>query len=717
VTQSGVNGRTFNYSSLGRLLNATNPESGFVSYTYDPNGNVQTRVRNGVTTTNSYNELDQITDKIYSDYNSARPTPWVHYGYNKGWLTSVTAGCTIYQYTAFDALGRVTSSQQTTNNFPYTFQQYTYNLIDGITSMTLPSGRAVYTSNDSAGRPICVSGSPNCTGTQYASQVSYAPHGAIQQLTLGNLLVEQTCYNPRLQPVAIRLGASATANCANAGADPLNLFYDYGTTLNNGNLLHQTISRGSQGWYQTYLYDGVNRLTYASEANSFNLNQVYWTQNYNYSPSGNRAVTGYLPNSGGTPQYLTEYDTNNRWLGAVHDAAGNQTTLPTGSFTYDAENRLTTATESYMPAISYSYDGDGRRVTKTVGTASTVFVYDAQGQLAAEYSTVPPTVAGTLYLTPDHLGSTRLVTGGTQQCFDYLPFGEELANGTFGRGSCFPNGMYPINPSPDAVTEKFTGKERDAETGLDYFGARYMSAAQGRFTGTDPSSGTILHVLNPQRWNMYAYALNNPLLYTDPTGRDAINVNFKKEVPFFGHNGIVAVDRKDGSAMYARLGPDCEPCTEGPGVVRSLLLKTKVEFQSDGLPTDASYRALTKELARTEGQDPATVRMNYFITSDAETAALKHWISWMQSRSDSRNAPYYQIRQLNCAVFCIGGLITAGVLGRESEVYKIPNLLFGLLSNLANENYENGRHEKPKKVKACVTTPAIGGGTDTTCDQ
>lgn len=56
----------------------------------------------------------------------------------------------------------------------------------------------------------------------------------------------------------------------------------------------------------------------------------------------------------------------------------------------------------------------------------------------------------------------------------------------------------------------FTGKERDGETGLDFFGARYMSAAQGRFTSPDPMNlgGRIRY---PQTWNMYAYTLNNPL--------------------------------------------------------------------------------------------------------------------------------------------------------------------------------------------------------------
>lgn len=68
-----------------------------------------------------------------------------------------------------------------------------------------------------------------------------------------------------------------------------------------------------------------------------------------------------------------------------------------------------------------------------------------------------------------------------------------------------------------AIVGQFTGKERDAETGLDYFGARYMSSAQGRFTSPDPllSSG---RPWAPQTWNRYAYGLNNPLRYTDPTG-------------------------------------------------------------------------------------------------------------------------------------------------------------------------------------------------------
>ncbi len=57
---------------------------------------------------------------------------------------------------------------------------------------------------------------------------------------------------------------------------------------------------------------------------------------------------------------------------------------------------------------------------------------------------------------------------------------------------------------------KFTGKEPDQETGLDYFEARYMSAAQGRFMSPDPeNAGAVAG--NPQSWNAYSYVVNNPL--------------------------------------------------------------------------------------------------------------------------------------------------------------------------------------------------------------
>jgi RHS repeat-associated protein len=73
----------------------------------------------------------------------------------------------------------------------------------------------------------------------------------------------------------------------------------------------------------------------------------------------------------------------------------------------------------------------------------------------------------------------------------------------------------------EACASRFTGKERDAESGLDYFGARYMSSSMGRFMSPDSSGYSGL--TNPQSWNLYAYTLNNPLRYDDPTGHTVEN--------------------------------------------------------------------------------------------------------------------------------------------------------------------------------------------------
>jgi RHS repeat-associated protein len=75
----------------------------------------------------------------------------------------------------------------------------------------------------------------------------------------------------------------------------------------------------------------------------------------------------------------------------------------------------------------------------------------------------------------------------------------------------------------DSTRQKFTGKERDSETGLDYFGERYYASTQGRFTACDPLMASAT-TGDPQSWNRYVYVLNNPLRYIDPDGmmqRDA----------------------------------------------------------------------------------------------------------------------------------------------------------------------------------------------------
>lgn len=107
------------------------------------------------------------------------------------------------------------------------------------------------------------------------------------------------------------------------------------------------------------------------------------------------------------------------------------------------------------------------------------------------------------YYDTDALGSIRIVTDAQGQIVarhEFLPFGEELS---------------PQTPPRDK--KLFTSQERDVETGQDYFGARYYRAGLGRFTTVDPGhvNGAVE---DPQSWNAYAYARNNPLRFIDAEG-------------------------------------------------------------------------------------------------------------------------------------------------------------------------------------------------------
>jgi len=125
------------------------------------------------------------------------------------------------------------------------------------------------------------------------------------------------------------------------------------------------------------------------------------------------------------------------------------------------------------------------------------------------------------WLVADQLGTPRMIFDqsgslATTSRHDYLPFGEELLAVTSGRTR--PRGYS----ASDGVKQHFTSKERDNETELDYFGARYYSGALGRFISVDPENFSLT---DPQSMNKYRYALNNPFRYIDPNGGYEIDVH------------------------------------------------------------------------------------------------------------------------------------------------------------------------------------------------
>lgn len=102
-----------------------------------------------------------------------------------------------------------------------------------------------------------------------------------------------------------------------------------------------------------------------------------------------------------------------------------------------------------------------------------------------------------------------------------LPQGFNLPGVTSYNPTMQPRAMMPEYGADDGIRQKFTGQIRDTETNLDYYGARYYNSQHGRFTSVDPENAGA-DPSDPQSWNGYAYARNNPLKYSDPDGREYV---------------------------------------------------------------------------------------------------------------------------------------------------------------------------------------------------
>src|SRR5579875_599419 len=546
VLEDGSRQRTFTYDSLSQLTQAINPESGTINYAYDANGNLTSKTapepnQTGgatVTTTYAYDALNRLTEKSYSD---ATPTVYFNYdGATQSGCTASIADSNPKPYRtgmcdaagseawSYDLMGRVLTDQRTTNSvtrsFVYTYSPY----VDGaVANIAYPSGLSLTYTYDGAGR---FSSAKDQYGNTYVSGscgsgACYAPQGALQSATMdansnfAGFAVTDS-YTKRLQPNELKV--------TNGGTSVMDLSYCFYALSNgacptgtndNGNVMGM-INNMDTTRSQTFTYDSLNRLATGASVNTSGTN--CWSEQYGYDPWGNllsiAKVSGY--SSCAQPDNLSiSVTAANQISGYTYDSAGNLIDIPgTGgaTYTYNAAHEMTTSSAG----VNYVYDGDGNRVEKSSGT---LYWYGVNGAPLEETNLTggwlrdyiffngqriaarTPT-AGLLGFFANHLASTSKLesvssTGTVTLDFDadYYPFG---------RAHQFVDSYDPAF--------KFTGKERDEETGLDNFGARYFTSNMGRFMSPDPLAGRSD---DPQSWNMYAYCRGNPTSLTDPTGR------------------------------------------------------------------------------------------------------------------------------------------------------------------------------------------------------
>lgn len=357
----------------------------------------------------------------------------------------------------------------------------------------------------------------------------------------------------------------------------LQYFYDgsygYGTSGpdNNGNRIFDNtyipLDDQANGWAITrhsYNYDSLNRLASVTEyfiSNTQPESQQF-VRTYGYDRWGNR-------NSSPAPTFEIDTTRNRSYSPGdialpdnqrriTYDKAGNQTRdtyTGYGIATYDGDNHIVAIQDKFAGTSSYTYNANAHRVRRNTSGQETWQIYGMDGELVAEYAanaavgspqkeygylegqlliTGEPVGSKVNWLVSDHLNTPRIVidktgTRANVKRHDYLPFGEELLAGTGGRTPAL--GYV----SGDGVRQQFTSKERDNETGLDYFLARYYSSTQGRFTSPDEFQGGpdelydfavnasanptfYADLANPQSLNKYQYTYNNPTNLGDPDG-------------------------------------------------------------------------------------------------------------------------------------------------------------------------------------------------------
>ncbi len=271
--------------------------------------------------------------------------------------------------------------------------------------------------------------------------------------------------------------------------------------------------------------------------------------------------------------------TNARGVTATpgYDAAGDMQSDGANTYLYDGEGRVCAVSSTLEPGYTtftgYLYDADGNRVAKGAittmscnpatngfqftedyvtgpggeelsmlngsGTWQRTNVYGG-GKLIGTYDLVhnpaytpggsQPAQVPWLHLhLEDALGTRRMQVSGMlanlaqpEMDFQSLPYGDgfsQLAD------------QYADETDDDSSPLHFTGKERDTESGNDYFDARYYASSMGRWLSPDPGRISRNHLFNPQKWNKYNYVLNNPLTMFDPDGQAEVTIQLRAYIP------------------------------------------------------------------------------------------------------------------------------------------------------------------------------------------
>jgi RHS repeat-associated protein len=561
--------RTLEYFDTGDLLSERDATGQIKSQSYDP----LKRVAIG------FNGIGRIliSTHVYS-YDSlpaANPQP----AFSVGRLVRVVdpSGTTDFSYTLEGLLSRKTMS---INGLDPKTIVYTHNFDEKVLAKTLPNGTVVSREYNEDGSTATVA-TPQIRAS-FAEYNARKQVGLREIFTAANnpiwSLKARTTYT---YDAVYNGGHLATLVSEDWIERPLQDYeYQYDRVGNVVRLLDRRsdtdkrVGGVNTDETQGFHYDGTDRLMQATS------NNTYGVLDFDYDPIGNlkkKSGVDFSYNPVGCPnarRCISGTRGTTFVFLAVHDAAGRRISLSEDrdgdglrtewSYLYDMQGRLRAVLRGGAQVLSMKYNYRGDRTQKTFfhapgsSTSPTTTTYSLDREFEIRVSSTSPgqqaetiylvgpdgmqfathTLGGTLAGQPtraavsaarshplsgttshgvpagiwinlsNHLGSTSVVLDiGVGEVTRYLttPHGEVLRTSTFG------------SLGFDISTRKFTGQEHDIESTLTYFGARYYDELTGRFTTADSVIPGGMY--NPQGFNRYAYAYNNPVKYVDPSGR------------------------------------------------------------------------------------------------------------------------------------------------------------------------------------------------------
>ncbi len=540
LTDALGNVRTFTYDAQGNRLSSTDLHEpldtsyGNYTYKYDKNNNlIQKITPNGDTVDYVYDDLNRL---IRESNNS---TTQITYTYDTclngiGQLCSVNRVGSSLKSFSYNNRG-LNSSDLTTLNGKVWSMQYIYDYVGNVVQIKYPDNSIIRYTYNNLGQIIATEKQDLPTGAWQSliTNITYNQLGQKEIVSYANGRTQTYSYDNVHQYQLIRNLLDAPT----LYAYPNFIDTQYKWT-NTGNLSEKNENFNLMNPQKfTYSYDGLSRLTSVNK--TVNAPLVGYTENYSYNAIGNLlSKTGagsYLYNGTvlgvyANPNAATSVASTNYSYDKNGNLKGWGTVPNNTTLTYNYRNELTNYTKISAPAINntYLYDYSGDRIKSTTskgavytpnkyfeenGTIKKKYVYLGD-QLIATVEVNGTSAPNVYYIHPDYLGGTQIVTDSSGslkvQDLEYYPFGQILTNS---KSSGF-----------DEV-RKYTGHQYDNDTGLNFMQARYQNGIEGRFWQQDPiireldnsKLGALL--TNPQMWNSYSYALNNPLKYVDPDGK------------------------------------------------------------------------------------------------------------------------------------------------------------------------------------------------------